>query len=151
MDLNVFINAMKKRAAGMPQKPAAGNFVAPQLQSLPKAIDVQSGTAAAPVEQAMVNEGVTPEAKPSDLQMLTESLNNITKLEEMKQKALAKQPQATDAAASGAAVAQATGSMPQEQPSPAVAGKSALFGLPAKTASADAVKQVAMLLKKAVG
>lgn len=147
MDLNVFINAMKKRAAGMPQQPAAGNFVAPQLQPLKKAIGVEPGNTVEPVEKALSNEGIAPgneaPAQPSDLQMLTESLNNITKLEEMKQKALTKQqqPAAANSVQSAQTVAGMTGST---APMAASAAPTGQF----KGASAEITKQVAMLLKK---
>jgi len=150
MDLNVFINAMKKRAAGMPQQPAAGNFVAPQLQPLKKAISVDGGNTVEPVEQALANEGITPgnadTAQPNDLQMLTEAVNNVTDLAKMKERAAMKQqqPAATNSVQSAQTVAAMTGSTAPETAGAAPAGQF-------KGASSDAVKQVAMLLKKATG
>ena len=150
MNLNVIVNAMKKCAGGMPQQPAAGNFVAPQLQSLPPKIEVTPETASTTMNTAATNAGVGGGAtQQSDLQVIAESVNNLVNLGKMKQKAeTQQQPQATNAPASGATVAQVTGSTPQDQASPAVAGKDALFGLPAKTASVNAAKKVAALLKK---
>ena len=90
MDLNVIVNAMKKYAGGMPQQPAAGNFVAPQLQSLPPKIEVTPEAASATMNTAATNAGVGNGAQApqqSDLQVIAESVNNLVNLGKMKQKA----------------------------------------------------------------